>query len=137
MIEGLIVGILEQGLIYGIMAMGVYITYTILDFPDLSVDGTFPLGIAICFVMINNGLNPWLALLAAFAAGCIAGMFTGIFNVKLQNTQSSLRYSYYDGSLFDKLRNSRKSVGFPKYGYNDYFLTDSFPFRKRSLCIVL
>lgn len=43
--------------------MGVYITYTILDFPDLSVDGTFPLGIAICFVMINNGLNPWLALL--------------------------------------------------------------------------
>ena len=84
MIEGLIVGILEQGLIYGIMAMGVYITYTILDFPDLSVDGTFPLGIAICFVMINNGLNPWLALLAAFAAGCIAGMFTGIFNVKLR-----------------------------------------------------
>ena len=84
MIEGLIVGILEQGLIYGIMAMGVYITYTILDFPDLSVDGTFPLGIAICFVMINNGLNPWLALLAAFAAGGIAGMFTGIFNVKLR-----------------------------------------------------
>lgn len=84
MIEGLIVGILEQGLIYGIMAMGVYITYTILDFPDLSVDGTFPLGIAICFVMINKGLNPWLALLAAFAAGGIAGMFTGIFNVKLR-----------------------------------------------------
>ena len=84
MIEGLIVGILEQGLTYGIMAMGVYITYTILDFPDLSVDGTFPLGIAICFVMINKGLNPWLALLAAFAAGGIAGMFTGIFNVKLR-----------------------------------------------------
>lgn len=82
--EGLIIGILEQGLIYGIMAMGVYITYTILDFPDLSVDGTFPLGIAVCFVMINHGLNPWLALIAAFAAGCIAGMFTGIFNVKLK-----------------------------------------------------
>lgn len=84
MIEGLIIGILEQGLIYGIMAMGVYITYTILDFPDLSVDGTFPLGIAVCFVMINNGLSPWLALLAAFAAGCVAGMFTGLFNVKLK-----------------------------------------------------
>lgn len=82
--EGLIIGILEQGLIYGIMAMGVYITYTILDFPDLSVDGTFPLGIAVCFVMINNGLNPWLALIAAFIAGSIAGMFTGIFNVKLK-----------------------------------------------------
>lgn len=84
MIEGLIIGILEQGLIYGIMAMGVYITYTILDFPDLSVDGTFPLGIAVCFVMINNGLNPWLALIAAFAAGSIAGIFTGLFNVKLR-----------------------------------------------------
>lgn len=84
MIEGLIIGILEQGFIYGIMAIGVYITYTILDFPDLSVDGTFPLGIAVCFVMINNGLNPWLALLAAFAAGCAAGAFTGLFNVKLK-----------------------------------------------------
>lgn len=84
MIEGLIIGILEQGLIYGIMAMGVYITYTILDFPDLSVDGTFPLGTAICFVMLNNGLNPWLALIVAFASGCIAGAFTGLFNVKLK-----------------------------------------------------
>ncbi|MCC8160290.1 MAG: ABC transporter permease [Oscillospiraceae bacterium] len=78
------IGIFEQGFIYGIMAMGVYITYTILDFPDLSVDGTFPLGIAVCFVMLNNGLNPWLALLAAFAAGCIAGTFTGLLNVKLK-----------------------------------------------------
>lgn len=84
MIEGLIIGILEQSFIYGIMAMGVYITYTILDFPDLSVDGTFPLGIAVCFVMLNKGLNPWLALIAAFIAGSIAGMFTGIFNVKLK-----------------------------------------------------
>ncbi len=82
--EGLIIGILEQGLIYGIMAMGVYITYTILDFPDLSVDGTFPLGIAVCFVMIRNGLNPYLALIAAFAAGAAAGLFTGLFNVKLK-----------------------------------------------------
>lgn len=82
--EGLLIGILEQGLIYGIMALGVYITYTILDFPDLSVDGTFPLGIAICFVMLSHGLNPWLSLLAAFAAGCVAGTFTGIFHVKLK-----------------------------------------------------
>lgn len=84
MIESLIIGILEIGFIYGIMAMGVYITYTILDFPDLSVDGTFPLGIAVTFVMINNTINPWLALIAAFAAGGIAGAFTGIFNVKLK-----------------------------------------------------
>ncbi|HIW57914.1 MAG TPA: ABC transporter permease [Firmicutes bacterium] len=84
MIELLIIGILEQGFIYGIMAMGVYITYTILDFPDLSVDGTFPLGIAVCFVLIRNSVNPWFALLIAFAAGCVAGAFTGIFNVKLK-----------------------------------------------------
>ena len=67
MIEGLIVGILEQGLIYGIMAMGVYITYTILVISRLSVVTVRSSRIAICFVMINNGLNPWLALLAAFA----------------------------------------------------------------------
>lgn len=84
MVEALIIGILEIGFIYGIMAMGVYITYTILDFPDLSVDGTFPLGIAVTFVMINNTINPWLTLIAAFAAGGIAGAFTGIFNVKLK-----------------------------------------------------
>ena len=82
--EALVIGILEQGLIYGIMAMGVYITYTILDFPDLSVDGTFPLGIAVCFVMISHGLNPWLTLIAAFVAGSAAGAFTGILNVKLK-----------------------------------------------------
>lgn len=80
----LIIGILEQGMIYGIMALGVYITYTILDFPDLSVDGTFPLGIAVCFVIINHGGSPWLALIAAFIAGAIAGIFTGILNVKLK-----------------------------------------------------
>ena len=53
-----IITVLELGLIYGIMALGVYITYTILDFPDLSVDGTFPLGIAVCTVMLRNGQNP-------------------------------------------------------------------------------
>lgn len=84
MAEQLIISILEQGLIYGIMALGVYISYSILDFPDLSVDGTFPLGTAVCFVMVNHALNPWLALLAAFAAGCAAGAFTGFLNVKLK-----------------------------------------------------
>lgn len=74
-------GILEQGLIYGIMALGIYITYSILDFPDLSVDGTFPLGSAVTAMLIAAGINPWLAIAAAFVAGCLAGLLTGIFHV--------------------------------------------------------
>lgn len=77
----ILIGILEQGLIYSIMALGIYITYQILDYPDLSVDGTFPLGSAITAMLILHGCNPWLAILAAFVCGSIAGMFTGIFHV--------------------------------------------------------
>ena len=54
------VTILEQGLIYGILALGVYITYKILDFPDLTVDGSFPLGAAVTATMITHGVNPYL-----------------------------------------------------------------------------
>lgn len=78
----IIIGILEQGFIYGILALGVYITYSILDFPDLSVDGTFPMGAAVAAIMIVNGINPWLALVAAFFAGAAAGLVTGLIHVK-------------------------------------------------------
>ena len=80
----ILIGVLEQGFIYGIMALGVYITYKILDFPDLSVDGTFPLGAAISAILITKGVNPWLAILAALAAGALAGLFTGIIHVKFR-----------------------------------------------------
>ena len=73
--EQLIIGVFEQGFIYAIMALGVYITYKILDFPDLSVDSTFPLGAAVTTVMLSSGKNPLLALIAATAAGEIAGIF--------------------------------------------------------------
>ena len=56
------VSILEQGLIYGILALGIYITYKILDFPDLTVDGSFPLGAAVTALMITKGANPYLTL---------------------------------------------------------------------------
>ena len=79
----ILIGIGEEGLMYAILAMGMYITYSILDFPDLSVDGTFPLGAVLTGVLIIHGVNPWLCLVIAFAAGMIAGMFTGIMNVKL------------------------------------------------------
>lgn len=74
-------GITEQGLIYGILALGIYITYEILDYPDLSVDGTFPLGAAITVALILRGVNPWIAILISFLGGAIAGMITGIFHV--------------------------------------------------------
>ncbi len=75
------IGILEQGFIYGIMALGVYITYRILDFPDLSVDGSFPLGAAVVAALIVQGVNPWLTLVAALAFGVLAGLVTGIIHV--------------------------------------------------------
>ena len=73
---------MEQGLIYGILALGVYITYKILDFPDLTVDGSFPLGGAVGAALITKGMSPFLALLLAFLAGALAGMLTGLIHVK-------------------------------------------------------
>ncbi|MDD4113853.1 MAG: ABC transporter permease [Herbinix sp.] len=78
------IGILEEGFAYAILALGVYITYKILDFPDLSVDGTFPLGGAITVVLITAGVNPVLTLLLSFLTGAIAGIITGIIHVKFK-----------------------------------------------------
>lgn len=77
----ILLGILEQGLIYAVMALGVYITYKILDFPDLTVDGSFPLGAAVTAVLLLNGINPYIALIFAFGAGALAGLVTGIIHV--------------------------------------------------------
>jgi len=83
---GLIRNILEEGLIYGIMAMGVYITYSVLNFPDLSVDGTFPLGMCVTAALIVNGTDPLLACVIAFICGALAGCLTGLLHVKLKIT---------------------------------------------------
>ena len=77
-----IVTILEQGLIYAILALGVYITYKILDFPDLTVDGGFPLGAAVTAALITRGMNPYLTLPVSFLAGVLAGVCTGLIHVK-------------------------------------------------------
>ena len=69
-----LISILEQGFIFGIAALGVYITYTILDFPDLSVDGTFTLGASVSTIMIFKGINPFITLLASIIAGALAGL---------------------------------------------------------------
>ncbi len=79
----ILIGIGEEGLMYALLALGMYISYSVLDFPDLSVDGTFPLGAVLTGVLIVNGVDPWLCLVFSFAAGMLAGMLTGIMNVKL------------------------------------------------------
>lgn len=76
--------IFEEGFKYAILAFGVYLTYSILDFPDLSVDGTMPLGAITSAILILQGCNPWLSLLVAFVAGCVAGTVTGLLHVKLK-----------------------------------------------------
>lgn len=80
---GLAETVLKEGLVYGIMAMGVYITYKILNFPDLSVDGTFPLGACVAAACISHGMDPWLACVCAILAGAAAGCVTGFLHVKL------------------------------------------------------
>ena len=80
----IIIGFIEEGLIYAIMALGLYITYKILDFPDLSVDGTFPMGAAVTAMLILKGVHPALTLVLSFAAGLLAGCITGLIHVKLK-----------------------------------------------------
>ena len=75
-------GAIAQGIIWGIMAIGVYITFRILDVADLTVDGTMATGGATMVVCVTSGMNVWLAMLIAFAAGCAAGLITGLFNTK-------------------------------------------------------
>ena len=77
-------GILEQGLIFGVMVLGVYISYKILDFPDMTVDGSFPLGAAIVGSGLIHGQNPIISLILAAIGGAIAGLFTGIAHVKFK-----------------------------------------------------
>ena len=76
-------GAIAQGLIWGIMAIGVYITYRMLDIADLTVDGSICTGAAVCTVLIMRNINPWLALLCAFLVGLVAGSITGALHIGL------------------------------------------------------
>jgi putative ABC transport system permease protein len=75
---------LYEGLVFGFLAVGVYLTFRVLAFPDLTVDGSFVLGAAVAAVLIVNGVNPFLATLAALGAGLCAGMATSLLNTKLK-----------------------------------------------------
>ena len=75
---------LTQGFIYALLSYGIYITYKILDFPDLTVDGSFPLGAAVTAVLLVRGCNPYLTLIVAMGAGALAGLATGLIHVRLK-----------------------------------------------------
>ena len=77
---------IEQGLVFGVMALGVYLTFRILDFPDLTVDGSFPLGAAVAARLIVSGSSPILATFVAVICGMLAGVITGVLNTKLKIT---------------------------------------------------
>ena len=76
-------GAVAQGLIWGIMSIGVYITYKVLDLADLTVDGSMATGGAVCVMLMLNGWNVWLALLCAIIAGMLAGLLTGVFHTAM------------------------------------------------------
>ena len=77
-------GAIETGLIFSLVALGVFLTFRVLNFPDLTVDGSFAFGAAICAVLIVKGLNPWLASAAAFAGGACAGLVTAAVHLRLK-----------------------------------------------------
>ena len=77
-------GAISQGVLWGLMTLGVYITFKILDLPDMTVDGSFALGGAVSAIMIIKGVNPWLALIPAMLAGIVAGAVTGILHTKIK-----------------------------------------------------
>jgi len=76
-------GAIESGLIFGLVALGVFLSFRVLEFPDLTVDGSFPLGAAVSAVLLLAGWNPWMATLMALFAGALAGIVTAWLNVRL------------------------------------------------------
>lgn len=122
----LLISTLEQGLIFSIVALGVYITYRILDFPDLSVDGTFPLGAAVAAVCLVKNMNPFVACFLAFTAGCIGGAVTGFLHVKLKITNLLCGILVMIGLYSINLRIMSKS-NIPLFGKNTIFTERAYP----------
>lgn len=122
--EQLIIGVFEQGFIYAVMALGVYITYKILDFPDLSVDSTFPLGAAITTVLLMNGFHPLLSLILSTAAGAAAGALTGIIHVKFKVRDLLSGIIMMTGLYTINLRITGGSANVPLFNYQTIFNND-------------
>ena len=82
-------GALEIGLVFGLVGLGVFLSFRVLNFPDLTVDGSFPLGAAVCATLIVNGVDPWLATLAAVIAGAYQTGILGLRSLKRRGVEAS------------------------------------------------
>ncbi len=119
----LLLSVLEQGMIYAIMALGVYITYKILDFPDLTVDGSFPFGAAITCALIARGVNPLVTLPISFGLGAVIGVFTGLIHVKLK-VRDLLSGIIMMTALYTVNLQIAGRANLPIYNYNTIFDND-------------
>lgn len=116
----LILEVLEQGLIFSILAFGVYMTYKILDFPDLTADGSFVLGASIFGSMLVKGINPWFAILSAMVGGALAGLLTGLLHVKLKISALLAGILVMTGLYSINLRVMKKP-NLPLFSYDNVF----------------
>ena len=81
----MLISIISQGLVWAILGLGIFMTFRILNFPDMTTEGSFPLGGAVAVTLITQGVNPFLATLAAIGAGCLAGLAAGLLYSKGKN----------------------------------------------------
>ncbi|MDV3429075.1 MAG: ABC transporter permease [Bacillota bacterium] len=121
-----IISSLLQGFIFAMVALGVYITFRILDFPDMSVDGTFPLGASVAALCLTKGINPGLACLLSFAAGSLGGLATAILHVKLKISNLLSGILVMIGLYSVNLRIMGKS-NIPLFNYKTIFNADINP----------
>ncbi|QGU96848.1 ABC transporter permease [Clostridium bovifaecis] len=120
-----IISTLEQGFIFGIVGLGVYITYKILDFPDMTIDGTFPMGAAVTAVCLTKGINPFAACIISLILGMIGGMVTGILHVKFKISSLLSGILVMIGLYSINLRIMGKS-NVPFFGFDTIFTVTSF-----------
>ncbi|WP_417282134.1 ABC transporter permease subunit, partial [Clostridioides difficile] len=103
-----IISVMTQSLILSIMALGVYITYKILDFPDMSADGSYTMGASIVAFSLTNGISPVVATLMAILCGCTAGLVTGILHIKFKISNFTFWYFSYGNAILYQFKNNGK-----------------------------
>lgn len=133
------INILQQGLCYALVALGVYISYKILDFPDLTVDGTFPLGASVSVMLINSGVHFSIAIFVATLCGAVGGLITGFLHVKCKISKLLSGILTMTGLLSINLliSQSKVLVSYTKETLFNNAFTQLFPNNLQYLAIIL